>query len=287
MLNLGVIKLEDYLKLCRRYKRFRANEIKPNMLEYLHKTDLMILKEIVSIFNKNNINYVAVGGTLLGAITRGGFIPWDEDIDIAVFEEDYEKMIYCLIRELSSRFILQCEETESNYYHEWVKVRDLNSEIYPISDNYKVQGVWVDIYKMTLIEKRQIELIKVKQHKNYLLKRFQKGGINKQELNHKLEENRLDEKIRKESLRLVDSQDTEECYLIGTASKPMVEKKYVFPLKKYKFEGLELTSFNNAEAYLCNHYGESWKMLPSEKDRYIAIQGVKFNAPPHENLKML
>lgn len=65
-------------------------------------------------------------------------------------------------------------------------------------------------------------------------------------------------------------------YLIGTASKPYVEAKYVFPLKKYRFEDTEIMSFNNAEAYLKNHYGPSFRKMPQEEHRNIAINKVIF-----------
>lgn len=276
--------MENYLELSRRYKKFKFNEIQPEILEYLHKTDLEILKEILKIFNAHNLRYVIVGGTLLGAVTRGGFIPWDDDIDIAVFEEDYQDVKKYILKELPKKFILQCEETEPKYYHEWIKAIDLNSEVIPSNNPYSAKGVWVDIYKMTLIKRKEIELLKAKQHKNYLLKRFQVGDITEQELNKRIKENKLEEKIEQETLKAAVSKDNEEIYLICSASKPFIEKQYVFPLQKYNFEGLKLTSFNDAETYLLNHYGNGWKNLPLEEDRYISIKSVKVvspAAPPH------
>lgn len=62
-------------------------------IEEVRKIELNILKEFDKFCRENNIRYVLTAGTLLGAVRHGGFIPWDDDIDIAVFRPDYEKLI--------------------------------------------------------------------------------------------------------------------------------------------------------------------------------------------------
>ena len=56
----------------------------------LQKTELDILKAFVDVCNKLEIRYFLVCGTALGAVKYGGFIPWDDDVDVGLYREDYE-----------------------------------------------------------------------------------------------------------------------------------------------------------------------------------------------------
>lgn len=62
------------------------------------------LEEIDRIFNENHISYFLLAGSALGAVRHGGFIPWDDDIDIGIFLDDREKVSELLARELSPRY---------------------------------------------------------------------------------------------------------------------------------------------------------------------------------------
>ena len=60
-------------------------------LRMLQLCECMILDDIDKVCKENGIRYFLVGGTLLGAVRHKGFIPWDDDLDIAMFREDYIK----------------------------------------------------------------------------------------------------------------------------------------------------------------------------------------------------
>lgn len=73
--------------------------------------DLLILFD--NVCKKNNLQYYMVGGTLLGAVRHNGFIPWDDDIDIAMMAEDYQ----CLIssKDIRNSFVLQNDKCDTSY----------------------------------------------------------------------------------------------------------------------------------------------------------------------------
>ena len=63
------------------------------ILEELHEIELKALKAFVKLCNAYELRYYAIGGTLLGAVRHKGFIPWDDDVDVAMPREDYDRLI--------------------------------------------------------------------------------------------------------------------------------------------------------------------------------------------------
>ena len=79
---------------------------------------LEILKYIDKICKKNKLRYYLIYGSCIGAIRHNGFIPWDDDLDIAMPLEDYEKFCSILKGSKNKKYFLQTRETDKNYYLE-------------------------------------------------------------------------------------------------------------------------------------------------------------------------
>ncbi len=118
-------------------------------LEILKKTEIEILKEIDRICKNNNINYFLTGGSLLGAVRYGKSIPWDDDLDIGMLREDFEKFRKICPREIDeTRFAYASYTTEENCHYLFDKIRLKNTYFSTgFSSQYKIQdGVFVDIF---------------------------------------------------------------------------------------------------------------------------------------------
>lgn len=112
---------------------------------------LEILLYIDKVCKENNIKYWLSSGTLLGAVRHGGFIPWDDDLDIEMLREDYERFIKIFPN--NDKYALQTHKTDENYFRTFAKVRDLHSQIseFELDKYYKYRGLYVDVFSIERI----------------------------------------------------------------------------------------------------------------------------------------
>lgn len=120
-----------------------------DVLKKIQDIEFEMAVVIKDIFDRNGIRYVIEYGSLLGAIRHEGFIPWDDDFDFVVLEEDYEKASCALRIELPKEFILHDKFSDPAYYYSFSKVRHLNSvaEEDGFTNNLKYNGISADLFK--------------------------------------------------------------------------------------------------------------------------------------------
>lgn len=107
---------------------------------------LEVIKVFRGLCQKHGLRYYAAGGTLLGAVRHGGFIPWDDDVDVSMPMEDFKKLEE-LREELPAGFAFQSEETDDGYPFLFIKLCDTN---HPFQTNMPQGpwGVYIDIFPL-------------------------------------------------------------------------------------------------------------------------------------------
>ena len=113
------------------------------------KQEQEILNVIDQICKRHDLKYSLAYGTLIGAVRHGGFIPWDDDIDLMMPRQDYEKLREVWKQEVSSNYILQDSRTDLDFTQNFLKIRKdhttfLQSEEERLRKYHK--GIFVDIF---------------------------------------------------------------------------------------------------------------------------------------------
>ena len=117
----------------------------------VQEKELEVLKEIIKVFENNELHYCAIGGTCLGAVRHKGFIPWDDDIDIVLPRREYEMFRNELYRQLPKHLQkLDCDCNESvSYDNLYMKVHDSTTSLIEKGLAHdRFTGAFVDVYPL-------------------------------------------------------------------------------------------------------------------------------------------
>ncbi len=133
------------------------------------KINLMLLKEFDRFCCKHDIKYRLEAGTLLGAIRHKGFVPWDDDCDVALTRENYQKLLDCLKFDTFDKpfKFMRANEYGDSHFFDFVDRLFYVDEVYREEDKYKntydgyLQYLWLDIFVLDDVDES-------KRNKNYL-----------------------------------------------------------------------------------------------------------------------
>lgn len=229
-------------------------------------------KVIADILERNNIPYMITFGTLLGAVRHGGFIPWDDDFDIFLFDDTYEKAMQIIEKNLPEDMFLETSKSEPLYFHSFAHVKDLKSEAlckhYPHDSIYAHKGLSIDLYKAVAMKESELEEFLLKENLAYLNRRKKINSISPEEYNRKVSI------ITQQLKNIVKNNSNKEIYGIALPERSM-DLNYVLPLKKIRFEDTEFWGPGNPEGLLESFYG-NYMQLPPEEKRIPHYDYVRF-----------
>lgn len=124
-------------------------------LRKLQLAQLFMIREIDQICKTHGLTYYLCGGTLLGAVRHGGFIPWDDDLDITMYREDLNKLIAIIQKEYGQKYFVQTFQTDKRYTRYIPKIR-LNNTYQVELGNENVDmhnGIYIDIFPLDHVTK--------------------------------------------------------------------------------------------------------------------------------------
>jgi lipopolysaccharide cholinephosphotransferase len=232
---------------------------------------LSILDVFVEICKRHNIDYWLYAGTALGAHRHGGFIPWDDDLDVIVRYKDFKKLSIIIQNELPSHLKLQTRKTDNNYPFYYAKIRDLNSVFHEIgSEKYKYRGVFIDLFPIEQVPnvsfKRIIDAILNSQ---YL---FSIATGWKKKIKYFLIIGLVPfAKVYIYLSRLMfDKRGVGICeYTYGMRDYNHLDLSHFYPNALIEFEGKKYNAAGEIDKYLTKHYGKSYMTIPEQENRQI------------------
>ena len=237
---------------------------------------LEILKVVDDICTKHGIQYTLDGGTLIGAVRHGGFIPWDDDIDINVTRDDLAKLRKILPRELPSHLVYQDYFTDPYYPTLIAKVRERDSYMYeePCTDRLKEKGIFIDIIPI-----EEVPNLAWKAKLDYWYGHCLRGIHHYADTKDTILSwivlpfawgltalTRLTNKFRR-----ID----QLAHVYGFQAYGALQKKDYYPIKRMSFEGFQACVPNNPDAVLTALFGD-YMQLPPEDKRRVHSSKIEF-----------
>lgn len=248
-------------------------------IKKLKEIELEIFRHFIEICNENSLRYFVVGGTALGAVRHKGFIPWDDDIDVALPRGDYEKFLIAAQKSLPSNMFLQTYITDKNYPNPFAKLRQSDTAFIEKSTS-KIKmnhGVYVDIFPLDGYSRSGIrgKLLGLKE-KISVASVFVSGNISRNKFraivkraiarllpDYRASVRRLDTMYKK-----IPYEDAEIIvnFCGAWAEKEIMPKAYFGDGIEGEFEGIKVVLPAKTHEYLTALYGD-YMTLPPEEER--------------------
>ena len=257
-------------------------------MEQIHEIDLKLAKEFFKICKKHKLNYYVIGGTFLGAIRHKGFIPWDDDMDIAMPRKDYEKFLEVANDELPKNMRLVTFYNDKEHRYFLPRIVDLNTEI--VEKRFEKIGkkshLFIDIFPIDgtpnnallrkihyfrillnrmLVSWYYIDTIDpARKRKKYEKVLIFLGKIlpTKKMINPRKRLMKIDKILKKHSIEKSNNIGT----IMGAyRTREIVPKEYFGKPTKYTFEDITVTGPEMYDEYLTHMYGD-YMTPPKKKD---------------------
>jgi len=266
------------LVVCKRDEGIRYQEVTD--IREIQQMELGIMEYIHEVCQKIGVKYFLAYGSLIGAVRHKGFIPWDDDMDICMLREDYEKLQDYLIANPDERYEVMSYKNNLNYVYPFMKVQD--NQTYLLEEDVRIDsnmGIYVDIFPVdgyeddSVFKDKMTRLIKKRQLSCYTFK----GITNTKSLLNSLiryisviifyftNTNKhirgIDELAQS---RKVDDYELVDYLIYKDMNKPVWKREWLNQTITGVFEGKEFMIPKNYHEILTSDYGDYTQLPPVE-----------------------
>ena len=267
------------LVVCKRDEGIRYQEVTD--IREIQQMELGIMEYIHETCQKIGVKYFLAYGSLIGAVRHKGFIPWDDDMDICMLREDYEKLQDYLIANPDERYEVMSYKNNLNYVYPFMKVQD--NQTYLLEEDVRIDsnmGIYVDIFPVDGYEddvnfkNKMTKLIKKRQLSCYTFK----GITNTKSVLNSLiryisviifyftNTNKYVAQIEElAKSRKVPNYEEVDYLIYKDMNKPVWRREWLEQVTTGTFEGKEFMIPKNYHEILTSDYGDYMQLPPVEQ----------------------
>lgn len=263
-------------------------DIRPLQLRILD-----ILVAFDEVCRKHNLRYYLWAGTMLGAVRHGGFIPWDDDADVAMPREDYDLLIAHASEWLPTPLEMTSLESNKNFTGTYAKLIDSSTTIIERFDFMSVGGIYVDIFPIDGVPANSLSADIYLRRFSFLRKlayfcnrnpyKHGKGfssliplAVQKLYTNYELQSKGI------AMMKKYPYCQSEKVCDFDDGSKGVMPKEYIGTPTPIQFEGHTLMGVEMPDKYLSHKYGDYMTIPPGEKQRQHNFYFLDYNLPYKE-----
>ena len=259
-------------------------------IHQVHQAILGICKALDKVCADHNLTYYLWAGSMIGAVRHHGFIPWDDDMDVAMPRPDYDKLIAHCAEWLPKPYEMVCAEDDASYPLPFAKIQDASTTLIERAHLRYLGGVYLDVFPIDGVPAGRVsQLIHFGRYEYYkrLLYLVHRDPYKHGHgpscwmpliVRHLYTMKGLQQKIR----RLLHSCNYEQSRLVADyddGSKGTMLKEILGKPTNYQFEGCMLKGVEHYDEYLTNKYGDYMKLPDAEHQRQHNFHYLDLNHP--------
>lgn len=276
------LKIED--------KTMAAIQLTTQQLRKLQLTELELLIEADRICRKCGIHYNIIAGTLLGAVRHGGFIPWDDDADIALLRSEYEKFRKACETELNhEKYYFQDNTNTPGYRWGYGKLRKKDTFFIRAGQEHMPyeQGVFIDVFPLDCVSNKRIGRA-INNFHCFCIRKFlwsEAGKISEKNLlkrkTYQLMSKLPLELIFRHYQRYVKKCEKKNSQWVRILTFPTPNNEYGYKKKWYEksreitFENIKFQGIEDWNDYLTFKFGDYMQLPPNEHRKVHPVSEIK------------
>ena len=265
-------------------------------IKTLQQRLVYILEGIDKVCEEHGLTYFLWAGSMLGAVRHKGFIPWDDDMDIAMPRKDYEILLAHSTEWMPEPFEVIGPHNRPDYPYPFAKVVDASTTVIERPDFKHPEGIYVDIFPLDgmtgNMKERKQHMRKYKFYRNMLFFRGRdpfKHGKGPRSwfpllLHQIFSMEGLQKKLQKIMARY-DYDSSEYVIDYDSCDRGIVKKYVVEGVEDFEFEGRKFKGLKNYDAYLSHNYGDYMTLPPKEKQIQHNFYYIDLDMPYREFVK--